>query len=169
MLPQRRCSLGALCRPLSLTRGPPSPREQSGAEYDEDNADVVCRWSPVAKRNMAHTVLNDQVYIFGGYESYDTFGRDAWYRDEHNPNTFITVKPAHESSDWVIVYACDEPGCLFEYRFFNLEEGFYERGWSISIPPLDLLEWLPGAIYRFEVRAIDPAGNKVGCLAQHTR
>ena len=36
-------------------------------EFDRDHVDVVCRWSPVAKRNVASTVLNDKVYIFGGY------------------------------------------------------------------------------------------------------
>ena len=47
------------------------------------------------------------------------------------------------------------------YRFVNLEENKVQRTWTISTPPIDFLDWAPGAVYRFELRAIDPAGNRV--------
>jgi len=93
----------------------PTGCEEADVTYNEDLADVVCRWSPVARRNFPTAVLDQQVYLFGGYRSKDDFGHDVWYRDEHKPTTFITVKPDDESSDTVIDFACDEPGCLFEY------------------------------------------------------
>ena len=65
----------------------------------------------------------------------------------------------------LINFTSDESGTIYEYRFIDTEidpedgEDPIYRNWTIIKPPLDFLEWLPGSVWQFQVRAIDPAGN----------
>jgi hypothetical protein len=63
-------------------------------------------------------------------------------------------------------FACDEAGCVFEYRVWDVYNYRELRPWTPVVHKTDIswLNWRQGGPgngkYRLYVRAVDPAGNK---------
>ena len=82
--------------------------------------DLPCRqrWTPRAMAGAA--VMDGIVYTAGGYEAANDAAADVWYRDERSPSTLITSSPHDMSDEFLFTFACDEPYCIFEYRYVCL-------------------------------------------------
>jgi len=132
---------------------------------EDDDVDRTCRWSMAPRRSMGCVTMDGIVYNVGGYEGSNVYANDVWYRDDKLPQTLITLKPVHQTSQTVFQYSADEPNTLFEYRFVELDEdtlqptGGFGRNWTLSTGEVDFLEFLDGGFWTFQVRAVDAAGN----------
>eukprot|EP00947_MAST-08B_sp_MAST-8B-sp1_P000953 g953.t1 len=133
---------------------------------EEDGVlDLTCLYR-LPPRAFHSTVYHQgRMYVIGGKAGNHLFHKDMWYRDYKPPVTTITLKPRTKTTDSKFEFQCDEAGCIYEYRLYLLDQEddtFIElkRNWTLTLGEVDYETWMPGwGLYRFEVRAIDPAGN----------
>jgi hypothetical protein len=126
-----------------------------------DDWAVVCRQRFMPRRDFGATMLDNVLYVFGGYEDVDNYNADLWYRDERWPSTLLLKKPEDQSSETLFDFAADEPNCMFEYRMTNSENGVITRDWAPLWGPWDAIEAaIPRTRMQVEFRAVDPAGNR---------
>merc|ERR1712146_677312 len=128
---------------------------------------ITCKVLPSARESFAGVIIQERLFILGGYLEKDHYENDVWYRDAKVPEATLTTKPTTETSEQLFTYAADEEGCVFQYRMFKLSEDdlAYEevvRNWTDSLELVYIQDFMLGpgpGKYRFEVRAFDPAGN----------
>ena len=140
--------------------------------------DLVCKQVPAPRAHHSTAVLQGRMFIIGGRglsgDDRGSFMNDVWYRDYKRPVTTIMKKPRTETSDHIFEFSADEAGCLYEYRLFWSDQYDDERpeelkrNWTLTLGEVDFEHWIydcpphyppTGGRHRFEVRAIDPAGN----------
>ena len=128
---------------------------------------ITCKNVPSPRESFAGVIIQQRLFILGGYLEKDHYENDVWYRDGKMPEATLTTKPTTETSEQLFTYASDEEGCIFEYRVWKLSEDdlAYEevvRNWTRSLSLVYIQDFMLGpgpGKYRFEVRAFDPAGN----------
>jgi len=142
---------------------PPTPTETMCIQH---RINITCKVLPSSRESFAGVLIQQRLFILGGRLGKDHYENDVWYRDAKMPETTLTVKPTTETSEQLFQYASDEEGCIFEYRLWLLDEDdlFFQeivRNWTVSLSLTYIQDWMPpgGGKYKFEVRAIDPAGN----------
>ena len=127
---------------------------------------ITCKVVPTPRESFAGVIIQQRLFILGGLLDKDVYENDVWYRDAKMPAAVMTVKPTTETSEQLFQFASDEEGCIFEYRLWLLDEDdlYFEeivRNWTLMLDLTYIQDWMPpgGGKYRFELRAIDPAGN----------
>lgn len=132
---------------------------------DDGVLNMTCIYRLQGRAHHSTVGLQGRMFVIGGKSSETDFFADMWYRDYKVPVTTIMLKPRTETSDSRFEFTCDEPGCIYEYRLYQLDEyddDFIElkRNWTLTLGEIDYEDWIgSGGLHRFEVRAIDPAGN----------
>ena len=160
---------------FSLASDSPTWVAPTGTRYNE--ADYVCRQYPRDRRSFGGALMSEgqsemaRAYVAGGWEGRDIFANDVWYRDEQLPVAYFTHTPADMSYDTVFEWQCLDdktnlaPVCIFECRVTDVNSGAVLRDWGLAAAPFDVAalvtptqrQLLPT---RFDLRAIDPAGNR---------
>ena len=163
--------------PGSFGSGDTSPWwvSPTGTRYEE--TDYVCRQAPRARRSFGSALMSEgqgilpRIYMSGGWEGGDIFSNDVWYRDERLPRGFFTDKPDSGTPESVFSWDCLDDltdlvaVCVFEYRMWDEQTQTTLRNWQRAASPFDAL----GINYhnratRFDLRAVDPAGNRDGAF-----
>ena len=151
----------------SLSPTDPNGVEEIPVKCVQFPINITCKLVPSARESFAGVIIQERLFILGGYLEKDHYENDVWYRDAKVPEATLTTKPTTETSEQLFTYAADEEGCIFQYRMFKLSEDdlAYEevvRNWTDSLELVYIQDFMLGpgpGKYRFEVRAFDPAGN----------
>ena len=143
----------------------------TGTRYLE--TDYVCRQLPRARRGFGAVLMTEgqgetvRAYLAGGWEAPDVFANDVWYRDERLPQAFFTRVPTDKSFETIFTWDCLDDRtnlkavCLFEYRMTDVASGTVLREWQRVSSPFDSSGInKDNRATRFDLRAIDPAGNR---------
>jgi hypothetical protein len=149
----------------SLAAAPPPPDDLCTDEPPVDTSawDYTCRQVPPARSSGAMGMMDDKLYLFGGWQDNDYYANDLWYRDDSPPFTNITQRPKDKGSDTILDASCTKEPCVFEARFWDMTDGSPQliRWWSPIALPYDTVSInKPLGRTRVELRAIDAAGNK---------
>ena len=151
----------------SLSPTDPNGVEEIPVKCVQFPINITCKLVPSPRESFAGVIIQERLFILGGYLEKDHYENDVWYRDAKVPEATLTTKPTTETSEQLFTYAADEEGCVFQYRMFKLSEDdlAYEevvRNWTDSLELVYIQDFMLGpgpGKYRFEVRAFDPAGN----------
>jgi hypothetical protein len=114
----------------------------------------------------AAVYFEERMYIFGGRQSDSKLIADSWYRDDRLPAVNLKTKPQTDTPQWTFRFASDEPGCVFEYRIWDVLKFKEIRPWTAVLhkTAVDWLDWREGGPgngrYALYVRAVDPSGNR---------
>jgi hypothetical protein len=114
----------------------------------------------------AAVYFEERLYLFGGRQSDTTLMADSWYRDDRLPTVNLKTKPEPNTPQWTFRFASDEPGCVFEYRIWDVLKFKEIRPWTAVLhkTSVEWLDWRVGGPgngrYALYVRAVDPAGNR---------
>jgi hypothetical protein len=154
---------------LGQLPAPPGPRpavydtgclDVAAPALSPQAADATCAWVPTPRMRFATVAFHGEVYLLGGYSTPAAdLNCDVWYRVDHAPVALITQKPASSTSDTVFAFSADNADVVFQYRVLSYPARAVVRDWSPTLSPLNYISWLKSGVYRFEVRAVDAAGN----------
>ena len=131
----------------------------------DTDVDVVCsqRFAPRSGRPAAF-VAGSNIFVVGGRARRWWYDADVWYRDAQAPTTQLFSKPVDGTSDSTFEFACDEPACAFECRLNDQSAVVGSGSWASCSSPFRAVAAVLAATaqlsLRFEVRAVDPAGNR---------
>jgi hypothetical protein len=121
---------------------------------------------PGPRAHHAAAYFEERMYLFGGRQSDSKLIADSWYRDDRLPAVNMKTKPDTDTPQWTFRFASDEPGCVFEYRIWDVLKFKELRPWTSVLlkTQVDWLDWREGGPgngrYALYVRAVDPAGNR---------
>lgn len=118
--------------------------------------DTVCKWQFSSRSHVVGAVLNDDLYIIGGYKGHGLGpSNSVWYRRiyyyhyyillllflllllllfiiyyllEHKPpKGQFTKTPRNKHADHIFKFKCDEDACLYEYRMWKMKNGKFDK------------------------------------------
>lgn len=128
--------------------------------------ELHCKFTPGHRVYHAAAYFEERLYLFGGRQSESKLVGDSWYRDDRLPTVNIKTRPDTNTPQWTFRFAADEPGCVFEYRIWDVLKFKEIRPWTSVLhkTKVDWLDWRVGGPgngrYSLYVRAIDPSGNR---------
>jgi len=140
--------------------------------FQQDNMidEFQCKINPGERTDHAAFVLDNNFYIAGGRDGYNSLAADTFNRDDRLPSTTILKRPSSGTGDKAFEVTSDEEGIMHEYQLYDKRASHIVQRWSTfssSDLELDILsgynpEWVQASTqskYIFYVRGLDPAGN----------